>query len=101
MPPMVLGAKWTERYGQELLDFCVRNLTFGKGFAKNSHLKPLGFLSRLFYMITVINGDGNADLSPHAEPNELGLVEGLGDLPGEDGVHCADHHEEDWVAEGN
>ena len=45
--------------------------------------------------------DGDGDLCSHAEPDELGLVEGLGDFPGKDGVHCTDHHQEDWVAEGN
>ena len=48
--------------------------------------------------------DSNAimdDLCLHAEPNELGFVEGLRDLPCQDSVHRADHHQEDWVAEGN
>ena len=48
--------------------------------------------------------DSNAvmdDLCLHAEPNELGLVEGLRDLPCQDSVHRADHHQEDWVAGGN
>ena len=35
----------------------------------------------------------------HAEPDELGLVEGLRDLPGQDRVNGADHHEQDRVAE--
>ena len=58
--------------------FVSENLTFGKGFAKNSHLKPLGFLSRLFYMITVINGDGNADLSHMLNPMNLDSLKASG-----------------------
>ena len=37
----------------------------------------------------------------HREPDELGLVERLGDLPGEDGVDRADDDEEDGVGEGD
>ena len=70
-----------------------------KDEVKEARRESLDFWSSLLYMKTLINGD--ADLSPHAEPNELGLVEGLGDLPCEDGVHGADHHQEDWIAEGD
>ena len=31
----------------------------------------------------------------------LGLVEGAGDLPGEDGVHCAHQDQHDGIAEGD
>ena len=37
----------------------------------------------------------------HREPDELGLVEGLGDLPGEDSVDRADDDQEDGVREGD
>ena len=37
----------------------------------------------------------------HREPDELGLVERLGDFAREDGVHRADHHQQDGVRERN
>ena len=37
----------------------------------------------------------------HAEADELGLVEGLGDLAGEDGVEGAHDHQQDRVREGD
>ena len=40
-------------------------------------------------------------ISSHAESYEFRLIEGLRNLPGEDGVDGADDHEEDWVAEGD
>ena len=58
------------------------------------------------YMLNSINLDSlqllkdiKEQVSSHAEPDELGLVEGLRNLPCEDSIHRADHHQEYWVAE--
>ena len=60
------------------------------------------------YMLNSINLDSlqllkdiKEQVSSHAEPDELGLVEGLRNLPCEDSIHRADHHQEYWVAEKN
>ena len=37
----------------------------------------------------------------HGEADELGLVEGLGDLAGKDSVHGADDDKQDGVGEGD
>ena len=70
-----------------------------KDEVKEARRESLDFWSSLLYMKTLINGD--ADLSPHAEPNELGLVEGLGDLAGEHGVEGAHDDQQDGVREGD
>ena len=70
-----------------------------KDEVKEARRESLDFWSSLLYMKTLINGD--ADLSPHAEPNELGLVEGLGDLAREHRVEGAHDHKQDGVREGD